>query len=63
MWIVKPVHPRLVRMLSPIVDMHFKIMKKHGCILLYGKKPETLLYALQPDPEKSALILKVTPIV
>jgi KaiC/GvpD/RAD55 family RecA-like ATPase len=63
MWIVKPVHPHLVRMLSPMVDMHFRIVRKHGCILLYGKRPETPLYALQPDPEKNALIPKVTPIV
>jgi hypothetical protein len=50
-------------MLSPMVDMHFRTVRKHGCILLYGKRPETPLYALQPDPEKNALIPKVTPIV
>jgi hypothetical protein len=63
MWIAKPIHPRLVRMLSPMVDMHFRIVRKHGCILLYGKKPETPLYALQPDPEKNALVPKITPIL
>lgn len=63
MLIAKPVHPHLIRVLSSMVDMHFKITKKHGCILLYGKKPETPLYAVQPDPEKSALIPKITPIV
>ncbi len=62
MWIAKSVHPRLLRVLSPIVDMHFKIAKKHGCILLYGKKPETPLYAIQQDPEKSALLPKIIPI-
>lgn len=63
MWIAKLVHPKLIRMLSPMVDLHFKIMKKHGCILLYGKKPETPLYAVQPDPERSALLPKMVPIV
>jgi thiamine pyrophosphate-dependent acetolactate synthase large subunit-like protein len=63
MWIVKLVHPRLMKMLSPMVDIHFRIMKKYGCILFYGKKPETPLYALQPDPEKNALIPKITPIL
>lgn len=60
MLVAKLVHPQLIRVLSPIADMHFKITKKHGCIILYGKKPETPLYAVQPDPEKSALIPKIT---
>jgi len=63
MLIAKPVHPHLIKMLSPMVDMHFKITKKHGCIMLYGKKPETPLYAVQPDPEKNALTPKIMPVV
>lgn len=62
MWIAKPVHPRLLKVLSPMVDMHFKITRKHGCILLYGKKPRTALYAIRLDPDKSALVPKLIPI-
>ena len=52
-WLVKPIVPWIVERLTPIADMHLKITRKYGCILLYGIKPETPLYAIQLKPGKT----------
>jgi len=52
-WLVKPIMPWIVERLAPIADMHLKITRKYGCILLYGIKPETPLYAIQLKPGKT----------
>jgi KaiC/GvpD/RAD55 family RecA-like ATPase len=52
-WLVKPTMPWIVERLAPIADMHFKITREHGCVLLYGIKPRTPLYAIQLKPGKT----------
>ncbi len=60
-WLVKPTRPWLSERLAPIADMHFKIMRRHGCILLYGIKPRTPLYAVRTSEENP--IPRLIPIV
>ncbi len=49
----KPVYPWIIERLAPIVDIHLKMTRRHGCLLIYGIKPSTPIYAIQVDPEKS----------
>ncbi|RLG06730.1 MAG: hypothetical protein DRN59_02515 [Thaumarchaeota archaeon] len=60
LWLLKPVKPWLSEMLAPIADIHLKIMRRHGCILLYGIKPRTPLYAVRLSDSP---IPKIIPIV
>ncbi|MEM1518266.1 MAG: ATPase domain-containing protein [Nitrososphaerota archaeon] len=60
LWLVKPTWPWIATSLAPLADMHFKITRKHGTLLLYGMKPRTPLYGIQV-PEDSP-IPKVIPI-
>ena len=62
-WLLKPTRPWVVERLAPIADIHLKVTKLHGCMLLYGVKPRTPLYAVQLDPERKILIPNLIPIV
>jgi circadian clock protein KaiC len=61
-WLAKPIMPWIVERLAPIADMHLKITREHGCILLYGIKPRTPLYAIQLKPDKTPPIPDLIPI-
>jgi len=54
---------RLLRAVTPIADIHMRATRRHGCILLYGVKPRTPLYAVQPDPSGRTPIPSIIPIV
>ena len=61
-WVAKPTYPWFVERLAPLADIHLKIMRKHGCMLFYGIKPRTPLYAVQPDPTEETLTPEIIPI-
>ncbi len=63
LWIVKPTMPWLIERLAPIADVHLKITRRHGCMLIHGVKPRTPLYAIQLDPRKSPPIPELVSIV
>lgn len=63
LWLTKPTTPWLIKSLAPIADMHLKITRRHGCVIIYGIKPRTPLYAIQLDPRKSLLIPELISIV
>jgi len=46
-WLLKPTYPWLSERLAPIADMHFKMTRRHGCVIFYGIKPRTPLYAVR----------------
>jgi len=62
-WIVTPTYQWIVNRLAPLADVHLKITRMHGCVLLYGVKPRTPLYAIQPDPTSKTPIPNLIPIV
>jgi hypothetical protein len=52
-WIARPVMPHIIERLAPIADIYLKMIREHGCILFYGIKPRTPLYAIQLKPDKT----------
>ncbi|MEM3551762.1 MAG: ATPase domain-containing protein [Candidatus Bathyarchaeia archaeon] len=61
--IVKAGIKELAVKLSPIADIYLRLKREHGCLLLYGVKPRTGLYAVEPDTSAGYPIPKLTPIV
>jgi len=61
-WITKPIYPWMIERLAPLADIHLKIMRRHGSMLLYGIKPRTPLYAVQQDPTGETLTPEIIPI-
>jgi circadian clock protein KaiC len=62
-WLAKPIEPGIIKRLAPIADMHIKITRRHGCVIFYGVKPGTPVYALQTDPESRTPLPEIIPIV
>ena len=61
--IVKAGFRDLAIKLSSIADVYLRLTREHGCLLLYGVKPRTGLYAVEPDMSKGYPLPKLTPIV
>ncbi|MEM3551025.1 MAG: ATPase domain-containing protein, partial [Candidatus Bathyarchaeia archaeon] len=53
----------LVIKLSPMADIYLRLIRKHGCLLLYGVKPRTGLYIVEADTGKGFPIPKLTPML
>ena len=62
-WISKPIRPRLSEMLAPMAHIHLKLTRRHGCLLFYGIKPRTPLYAVEMDVSRGYPLPRLTPIV
>jgi hypothetical protein len=62
-WLAKPIEPGIIKRLAPIADMHIKITRRHGCVIFYGVKPGTPVYALQTDPESRTPLPEIIRIV
>jgi len=61
--ILKPGYDRLAKILGAIADVHFKMTREHGALLLYGLKPRTEIYAVEMDVTKGYVMPKLTPII
>jgi len=61
--IVKAGHRDLAVRLSPIADVYLRLTREHGCLLVYGIKPRTGLYAVEMDVSKDHPLPHLTPIV
>ena len=61
--IAKPGYEELVKKLSAQAEVHLKLTRKYGVLLLYGVKPRTQLYALEMDVSKGYPMPKLTPII
>ncbi|MEM2988788.1 MAG: ATPase domain-containing protein [Candidatus Bathyarchaeia archaeon] len=61
--LLKAGRKQLAKRLSPIADIYLRLIREHGCPLLYGIKPRTGLYAVEMDVEKGHPLPKLTPIV
>jgi hypothetical protein len=61
--ILKPGYPRLAKILGAIADIHLKITREHGSVLVYGVKPRTNLHVLEMDTSKGHPMPKLTPII
>lgn len=47
----------------PIADMHLKVTREHGALILYGVKPRTSLHAVEMDVSEGCPLPKLTPII
>jgi len=61
--IAKPGNEMLVRKLGAMAEVHLKLEREHGSLLLHGVKPRTSLLAVEADTSKGYLMPKLTPIV
>jgi KaiC/GvpD/RAD55 family RecA-like ATPase len=61
--IVKAGYRDLAVKLSPIADIYLRLTREHGCLLFYGVKPRTGLYAVEMDVSGGYPLPKLTPIV
>lgn len=61
--ISKPVYPKLAERISPIADIHLKLTREHGALILYGVKPRTGLYAVEVEAIGGFTSTKLTPIL
>ncbi|MGC8850213.1 MAG: ATPase domain-containing protein, partial [Candidatus Bathyarchaeia archaeon] len=62
-YLIKPSLKGLAEKFSPIMDIHVKLTREHGALLVYGEKPRTGLYALDLDASKGYPLPGLTPIV
>ncbi|MEM0007902.1 MAG: ATPase domain-containing protein [Candidatus Bathyarchaeia archaeon] len=61
--LLKPGYPQLAKTLGAIADIHLKITREHGTIIVCGVKPRTCFYALEMDTSKGYAMPKLTPII
>lgn len=61
--ILKPGYEELSKALGAIADVHLKIIRKHGTLILYGIKPRTCLHIIDMDASKGYPLPKLTPII
>ncbi len=62
-FLIKPSYPRASDILNTIVDVHLKIVREHGALLLYGLKPRTRLHFVEMDVSKGYPLPKLTPVL
>ncbi len=58
----KLAYPEISERLASISSTYLRLTRKHGCLLLYGVKPRTPLYAVKSDTRKGYYQTKLIPI-
>jgi KaiC/GvpD/RAD55 family RecA-like ATPase len=61
-YVSKPSIPEMTKVFADVLSIHFKIEEKNGSIILYGKKPKTIIYNIEPDASRGCRV-KLTPII
>jgi KaiC/GvpD/RAD55 family RecA-like ATPase len=61
--VMKPGYEQLLKRLSATADLHLKLTREHGTLILYGVKPRTGLYAVETDVSGGYRMPRLTPIV
>jgi circadian clock protein KaiC len=60
--LLKPGYPKMAEILGATADIHLKITREHGTLILYGVKPRTGLHMVEMDTSKGYRLPKLTPI-
>ena len=63
MAILKPNMYGFSDILNAIADVHLKIIRQHGALLLYGRKPRTRLYFVEADFSEGYPLPALTPVL
>ncbi|MBS7615069.1 hypothetical protein KEJ18_04990 [Candidatus Bathyarchaeota archaeon] len=62
-FVLKPCYYNVSDVLSSFADIHLKIIREHGAILVFGVKPRTHLNFVELDLSKGYPLPKLTPIL
>jgi len=60
--LVKPGMEDIACRIANISEIHLKLMREHGTLLLFGQKPRTGLYVMEMDVSRGFPLPKLTPI-
>jgi len=61
-YVSKPSIPEMTKVFADTVSIHFKIEERNGSMILFGKKPKTIIYNVEPDASRGCRV-KLTPII
>ena len=61
-YVSKPSIPEMTKVFADTLSIHFKIEERNGSMILFGKKPKTIIYNIEPDASRGCRV-KLTPIV
>ncbi len=62
--VTKPgLEPRIIKVISNVSNIHLKLVRRRGALLIYGIKPRTELYAVLVDLSKGYAMPKLIPVV
>jgi len=61
--LLKPGYPRVAEILGATADVHLKVTREHGVILIYGVKPRTNLYVVEMDVSEGYPMPRLTPVI
>lgn len=61
-YIALPSSSEMTKVLTDILNMHFKLEERDGAIIFYGKKPKTNIFVVEPDVSRGCRV-RLTPIV
>jgi len=61
-YVSKPSIPEMTKVFADTLSMHFKIEERNGSMILFGKKPKTIIYNIEEDVSRGSRV-KLTPIV
>ena len=60
-YVSKPSIPEMTKVFADVLSIHFKIEERNGSMILYGKKPKTIIYNIEPDASRGCRV-RLTPI-
>lgn len=61
-YVSKPSIPEMTKVFADTLSIHFKIEERNGSMILFGKKPKTIIYNIEEDMSRGCRV-KLTPIV
>jgi len=61
-YISKPSIPAMTKVFADTLSIHFKIEERNGSMILFGKKPKTIIYNIKEETSRGCRV-KLTPIV
>jgi hypothetical protein len=61
--VLRPGYPRAMEVLGATADVHLKVTREHGSVLVYGVKPRTNLHVLEMDVSEGYSMPKLMPII
>ena len=61
--LLKPGYPSISKILGSVAEVHLKVTREHGSLLVYGIKPRTGLHIVEMDTSNGYPMPKLTPII